>query len=478
MSTKRQSKGKSNGVSRKKSKLIEEDPPELSEEEHEDDKKSSDEDGDDLTTEENESIRVKGPDHIGIILITGGTNWDLNGRKTVPKGCKSIGRNLYEPHVFVPLQNTRIRHVVSGCNSAHTIFITEEGKALSLGRNEKGQLGVKDLLRRDLPTPIEGLPDHAIVNAATGRSHTLLLTDRGAVYSCGDNKYGQCGVKSKEPMITTALKVKYNGPPIVKVGCGADFSILLDCKGTLYSFGLPEYGQLGHNTTGEYIERAGAIQYATVNQPKAILTFVEKNKNKVEILPKPEIRDFSCGTNHTVAIDDRKKAYSWGFGGYGRLGHSEPKDEMQPRLIKYFDVQRSGIKYVACGPAFSLAINEFGAVYLFGQMSSRGEANMYPKPVQDLHGWNVRSIGTCGIGMVAAADDSCISWGSGNSSGELGLGDLKKSSAKPCEMKKLDGVYVEHVTCGSSHTFLLARDQSEDDKDSIASLPEYKPIVS
>lgn len=88
----------------------------------------------------------------------------------------------------------------------------------------------------------------------------------------------------------------------MKVGCGAEFSILLDCKGTLYSFGLPEYGQLGHNTNGEYIERAGAIQYATVKQPKPIMTFIEKNKNKVEILPKPEIRDFSCGTNHTVII--------------------------------------------------------------------------------------------------------------------------------------------------------------------------------
>lgn len=44
---------------------------------------------------------------------------------------------------------------------------------------------------------------------------------------------------------------------------------------------------------------------------------------------------------------------------------------------------------------------------------------MYPKPVQDLHGWNLRSIGTCSIGLVAAADDSCIVWGSGTSSGEL-----------------------------------------------------------
>jgi hypothetical protein len=76
---------------------------------------------------------VKGPDHIGIVMLTGGTNWDLNGRKSVPKGCKSIGRNLYEPHLFEPLKDTRIRLVASSCNSAHTIFITEEGKALSLG---------------------------------------------------------------------------------------------------------------------------------------------------------------------------------------------------------------------------------------------------------------------------------------------------------------------------------------------------------
>lgn len=68
----------------------------------------------------------------------------------------------------------------------------------------------------------------------------------------------------------------------------------------MYSFGLPEYGQLGHNTNGEYIERAGAITFNTVKVPKAITTFVEKTKNKVEILPKPEIRDFACGTNHTV----------------------------------------------------------------------------------------------------------------------------------------------------------------------------------
>lgn len=31
----------------------------------------------------------------------------------------------------------------------------------------------------------------------------------------------------------------------MKVVCGADFSIILDLKGNLHSFGDPEYGQLG-----------------------------------------------------------------------------------------------------------------------------------------------------------------------------------------------------------------------------------------
>jgi hypothetical protein len=44
------------------------------------------------------------------------------------------------------------------------------------GRNEKGQLGVGDTKRRDVPTVIEALRDHNIVGAACGKNHTLILT--------------------------------------------------------------------------------------------------------------------------------------------------------------------------------------------------------------------------------------------------------------------------------------------------------------
>lgn len=100
-----------------------------------------------------------------------------------------------------------------------------------------------------------------------------------------------------------------------------------------------------------------------------------------------------------MAIDSKKRAFSWGFGGFGRLGHSEQKDEMIPRLVKYFDSSSRGVRSVFCGSSYSLAITDLGVLFLWGQNKKSGEANMYPKPVQDLSGkWKLSE----GIGSKVA----------------------------------------------------------------------------
>ena len=50
--------------------------------------------------------------------------------------------------------------------------------------------------------------------------------------------------------------------------------------------------------------------------------------------------------------------FSWGFGGYGRLGHNEQKDELVPRLIKV--LEGKNIVGVTAGSSFSLAFTEPG----------------------------------------------------------------------------------------------------------------------
>lgn len=181
------------------------------------------------------------------------------------------------------------------------------------------------------------------------------MTDTGIVYSCGDNKSGQCGVGSSTALITKATRINYTGPPIIKVGCGAEFSVILDVKGNLHTFGLPEYGQLGHNTDGKYFITSSKMSFHFELSPKRVPLYIEKAKDgHVTPVDDVQIVDFACGNNHTVAVDQKKRAYSWGFGGVGRLGHAEQKDEMVPRHIKFFDSANRGVRRIFCGSSFTL----------------------------------------------------------------------------------------------------------------------------
>lgn len=281
-------------------------------------------------------------------------------------------------------------------------------------------MGVGDEKRRDEPTEVEALKGHTVIGAACGRNHTLFLTSRGIVFAAGDNKLGQCGVGKNDPCILTATKVKYSGPPIVKVGCGADFSMILDIKGGLHSFGCPEYGALGHNTDGKYFITNTKMAFHYEKVPKRIVLYVERSKDgHATPLDRVEITDFSCGHYHTVAIDSKNRAFSWGFGGIGRLGHNEQRDELVPRLIKFLEPPNRGVRAVYCGSTYSIAINVHGTAMMFGQTKRTGEANMYPKPIQDLSGWEIRCVGCSQTSVVVAADDSVIAWGASPTFGEL-----------------------------------------------------------
>lgn len=87
--------------------------------------------------------------------------------------------------------------------------------------------------------------------------------------------------------------------------------------------------------------------------------------------------------------------------------------------MKFFETSSRGIRSVFCGSSFSLAINDIGVLYLFGQNKKTGEANMYPKPVQDLSGWHITSVGCSNTSIVISADDTVIAWGASPTFGEL-----------------------------------------------------------
>ena len=355
----------------------------------------------------------------GILLFSGATDWDDVGRKTgqLPRSPNTI----WQPVRLAALEDVQIEFVSSGPSAVHTFAISTEGKVYSWGRNEKGQLGQNDLKDRKCPTLVTALDGYRVVKAAAGRNHSLFLTDKGQVLACGDNRFGQCGVKDSQ-MYKAPRLVTYDGPPALRIACGADFSAMVDVQGNVWTWGSPEYGQCGNNTEGKYIEKAGRETFHYVEEPYKVSLFVEKDPKSKQVTPirSVNVKEISCGNNHAVVIDDRKRAFSWGFGGYGRLGHSETGNEMVPRLIKFLDGPRRGIQSVMAGGQFNLAISEIpGTVYMWGQYTTSKEANMYPKPIADLSGWMVRSL-ACGTkGWMIAADDSVIGCSPSPCFGEL-----------------------------------------------------------
>uniref|UniRef100_A0A4X1W7C0 Protein RCC2 n=1 Tax=Sus scrofa TaxID=9823 RepID=A0A4X1W7C0_PIG len=396
---------------------------------------------------------------------------------SLPSCLPQPGSELVGPHRYGCLSGVRVRTVVSGSCAAHSLLITTEGKLWSWGRNEKGQLGHGDTKRVEAPRLLEGLSHEVIVSAACGRNHTLALTETGSVFAFGENKMGQLGLGNQTDAVPSPAQIMYNGQPITKMACGAEFSMIMDCKGNLYSFGCPEYGQLGHNSDGKFIARAQRIEYDCELVPRRVAIFIEKTKDG-QILPVPNVvvRDVACGANHTLVLDSQKRVFSWGFGGYGRLGHAEQKDEMVPRLVKLFDFPGRGASQIYAGYTCSFAVSEVGGLFFWGATNTSRESTMYPKAVQDLCGWRIRSLACGKSSIIVAADESTISWGPSPTFGELGYGDHKpKSSTAAQEVKTLDGIFTEQVAMGYSHSLVIARDESETEKEKIKKLPEYNP---
>ncbi|KAM4016911.1 LOW QUALITY PROTEIN: protein RCC2 [Anomaloglossus baeobatrachus] len=402
-----------------------------------------------------EKIKLEGSKANGQLLIFGATNWDLIGRKEVPKpqaAYRNLGQNLWGPHRYGCLTGIQVRTVASGPCSAHSILITTEGKIWSWG-------------------------EYRARTTTEDRRGATSYIENGSVYAFGENKMGQLGLGNKTDAVSSPAQILYNGQPITKVACGAEFSMIMDCKGNLYSFGCPEYGQLGHNSDGKYIARAHRIEYDCELIPRRIAIFIEKTKDGQVLPDHVVVRDIACGTNHTLVLDSQKRVFSWGFGGYGRLGHTEQKDEMVPRLVKLFDFPGRGASQIYAGATSSFAVSEMvSGLFFWGATNTARDSTMYPKSVQDLCGWKVRSLSCGKSSVIVAADESTISWGPSPTFGELGYGDNKaKSSTTAQEVKTLDGIYSEQVAMGYSHTMIVARDETEQDKEKLKKLPEYNP---
>mmetsp|Transcript_40878 Transcript_40878/g.102283 ORF Transcript_40878/g.102283 Transcript_40878/m.102283 type:complete len:457 (+) Transcript_40878:107-1477(+) len=425
-----------------------------------------------------------------IVTVSGSAAWDATG-KTLKKGEETHGEMLGAPTVLAPDQGLKFSSVFSGSGACHTICVTEEGKAYSFGRNDKGQLGQGDLMTRGVPTIIKPLESVRVVKASCGKNHTLILTSGGEVWSCGGNQFGQLGIGKTSEHVEKVTLLPSLGSKVVDIAAGQEFSMLLTEDSKVFSCGHPEYGVLGHGTDGKYIISTGREGFRELSSPTQIVQWhLSDAKGKDSLgatVPSPTIKRIYCGQKHTLAVDSEGCLWAWGYNGYGRLGLNDPHDRKRPCKVDFFTGPNAikDFDLVAAGGSTSGAVTSLGQLYTWGQIKKVSESQIKPFPCQDLSGWRIRSMSFGHESFVIAADSNkeprrpwipgceevpqVITWGAAKY-GELGYGGSKKSSANPDLVPSLTGKKVKSVAAGQGHSVFLL--ETEDD---AADLPTYTP---
>lgn len=406
----------------------------------------------------------------GALLFAGGTDFFAVGRHATLRTKKKSDKeqedelarqemypNLPEPYRLKGTMDKKIKFVASGPAAAHIICIDSEGKLYAWGRNEKLQLGLGDRTQRNMPCIVPGLEGKQCVHGSCGKHHTAVVTADGASFTWGLNEMGQCGIgevklwipkRGKDKPVhevaqpTAALVSGCN-----KVACGAEFTMWL-CDGKLCAAGNPQNGQLGDGTDHAINVKDSSIKM--MHEPQG--------------LPMPVVRipgtvaNVACGTCHTVCVTTEGACYTWGNGGYGRLGHKVQQDEFWPRQVETLTNRLAVPANAVCaagGTATFADATSAKMLYAWGKLKVSGDSQMYPQAFMDMAGWNVRSM-ACGPATFAiAAEKSAVTWGAAHNN-ELGYGTGgKKSSANPDKVMSLEGMHTAQVAAGVGFTLFL-----------------------
>jgi alpha-tubulin suppressor-like RCC1 family protein/chitodextrinase len=272
-----------------------------------------------------------------------------------------------------------------------------------------------------------------VVAVAAGERFSVVLMADGTVWTWGTNAEGQLGDGTRE---FRSLPARVSGlEDVVAISTARLHTLALTADGGVWAWGHNGSGQLGDPTP---IRSTVPVRAQGLDGVVAI----------------------AAGEHHSLAVTDDGAVWAWGANGSGQLGDGTTLGPSRSVPGQVGGVE--GFVSVAAGHDFSLALDEDGAVWAWGQNFSgqlgSGELYGFPRPVPgrvvDLDG--VVAI-TAGAGHAAALDgDGAVwSWGQ-NGSATLGDGTSGGNRAVPGLVPGLSG--IDRIAAGRFHTFAIAED--------------------
>ncbi|NXC68239.1 RPGR regulator, partial [Anhinga anhinga] len=217
----------------------------------------------------------------------------------------------------------KIKQLAAG--SYTSAAVTEDGQLFVWGDNSEGQIGLADEACVSLPCHVDvGKP---VSSVSCGYYHSALITGDGELYTFGEPENGKLGLlpeqlkNNRVPQPVLGIMEKVN-----KVACGGEHTVVLT-ETDVYTFGLGQYGQLGHGT----------------------FIFESSVPKSVKHLRRHKICNIACGENHTAVIAENGLMFTFGDGRHGKLGLGEENFTNQFDPTPCYNFLRFTVLLVACG---------------------------------------------------------------------------------------------------------------------------------
>ncbi|XP_071082712.1 uncharacterized protein [Haliotis cracherodii] len=349
-----------------------------------------------------------GSHHTAIIRNSDLYVWGLTNNGRLGHGDLVTENSLAAPARVETLHMLQMRVLSVACGGEHTLVITQQG-VYGWGRSQYGQVGVGTRHSYTRPMLIESLLPEMVVSIECGQYHSLALTENSDVYSWGWGVHGQLGHCDPEDQLSPTLVKSLRGKDVVRIAAGYCHSLVLNDKGAVYSFGCGYFGQLGQ---GDNSKKSCPTRISLLPEPVSIIatkyfhSIAVTSSNRVyswgchphslrysaqlvrrarqlgqhlsdpvESYLSPSIVDsayvngkitqVTCGSLHTILQTSEGEIYVFGRNMDGQLGIGSKQDEKIPRMLT--KINDHNIVCVKSGGEFNIAMDTENTVWVWGK---------------------------------------------------------------------------------------------------------------
>uniref|UniRef100_A0A3Q2ZN78 Secretion regulating guanine nucleotide exchange factor n=1 Tax=Hippocampus comes TaxID=109280 RepID=A0A3Q2ZN78_HIPCM len=295
-----------------------------------------------------------------------------------------------------------------------------------------------------------------------GGGHSVVVTDDGEAFVCGQNHRGQLGL-GHTASCSTLQHCSGLNQRVTNVACGWDFTLLLTDCGNLLACGSNVFGQLGihYNWITVFTWGTGLCSLAkrALNPDPVPSHLNSKVPSLVPGLDQKMARVVTAGSAHCVCLTDGD-LFLWGSNKHNQLTATEPFLST-PALLKRSLLNGEKVVKVWSGWTHIIA-QKTGRVFTWGRGNygqlgrlltdgPNSEHQSCPPPACVLMSWLFPLQIACGSEHnLAIVGERLLSWG-WNEHGMCGDGSL----ADVFEPQLVPGLRPLVIGCGAGHSMAV-----------------------